>query len=186
MANEVQTPKNVVSVQSLQNAVIELTRLVHNYVLKVEGKQLSTEDFTSALKTKLDGLSNYNDAAITQRVAAIEAIMGDASAPDNDNIINKVVEFVAFFANITEDKTLAGMLATLRTELEAEIEHISYDSNSGKLKKTVNGHASDICSVVTSGFSITQDDTNGIDTFAAVGSATITEDNTNGLDVLNF
>lgn len=125
-------------------------------------------------------------AALTQRIAAIESIIGDTSAADSDNIINKVVEFVAFFANITEDKTLAGMLANVKTEVEAEIEHITFDSNTNKLKKTVDGVTSNLCDVVTSGFRITQDDVNGIDTFTAVGTSTITEDNANGIDEFDF
>jgi hypothetical protein len=36
------------------------------------------------------------------------------------------------------------------------------------------------------GFNVTQDDTNGIDVFTALGGATITEDNTNGIDNFNF
>lgn len=125
-------------------------------------------------------------SALAQRIAAIESIIGDASAADSDNIINKVVEFVAFFANITEDKTLAGMLANVKTEVEAEIEHITFDSSTNKLKKTVDGTTSNLCDVVTSGFRITQDDVNGIDTFTAVGTSTITEDNDNGIDEFDF
>lgn len=39
---------------------------------------------------------------------------------------------------------------------------------------------------VDSGFSLTEDDTNGLDILSAIGNATITEDNTNGLDIMNF
>jgi len=46
---------------------------------KVEGKDLSSNDFTTDLKTKLEGLSNYDDTevrdliiALTARVAALE------------------------------------------------------------------------------------------------------------------
>lgn len=39
---------------------------------KVTGKQLSTEDFTTVLKTKLEGLSNYNDSSITNRITQLE------------------------------------------------------------------------------------------------------------------
>lgn len=139
------------------------------------------------IKTAIEGREKKAVvSALAQRVANIEAIIGDASAADADNIINKVVEFVAFFANITEDKTLAGMLATLKTELEAEIEHITFDSSTNKLKRTVGGVTSNLCDVVTSGFRITQDDVNGIDTFTAVGTSTITEDNANGIDEFDF
>ena len=37
------------------------------------GKVLSTNDFTNALKTKLDGLSNYNDTELRQQVNEIRA-----------------------------------------------------------------------------------------------------------------
>lgn len=36
---------------------------------KVTGKSLSTNDFTDTLKTKLDGLSNYNDAAVRTSIS---------------------------------------------------------------------------------------------------------------------
>lgn len=42
-----------------QNEYTALVETVAGKVDKVEGKGLSTEDFTTALKTKLEGLSNY-------------------------------------------------------------------------------------------------------------------------------
>lgn len=138
--------------------------------------QVKTEIEARAKKTAL--------AAAVQRIANIETIIGDASASDADNIINKVVEFVAFFANITEDKTLAGMLATTKTELEAEIEHISYSN--GALNKTVGGDTTKICDVVTSGFRITHNNETGADEFEAIGTATFTHNNETGADSFVF
>lgn len=51
----------------------EVDNLLAAKVDKVEGKGLSTEDFTTELKNKLEGLENYDDTALTGRVAAIEA-----------------------------------------------------------------------------------------------------------------
>ena len=79
------------------------------------------------------------------------------------------------------DGTNYNVLGTLDNETD-----INYDSNTGKLKKTVNGTTSDVCDVVTSGFSLMEDDATGIDTLGAIGGATISDDNTNGLDVMNF
>lgn len=39
---------------------------------KVEGKGLSEEDFTTALKTKLEGLNNYNDTDIKNDIASLD------------------------------------------------------------------------------------------------------------------
>ena len=51
----------------------EVDNLLAAKVDKVEGKGLSTEDFTTELKTKLEGLENYDDTALAQRVGNIEA-----------------------------------------------------------------------------------------------------------------
>lgn len=51
----------------------EVDNLLAAKVDKIEGKGLSTEDFTTELKTKLEGLENYDDTALTQRVTDIEA-----------------------------------------------------------------------------------------------------------------
>lgn len=51
----------------------EVDNLLAAKVDKVEGKGLSTEDFTTELKTKLEGLENYDDTALAKRVGDIEA-----------------------------------------------------------------------------------------------------------------
>lgn len=50
----------------------EVDGLLNNKVDKVDGKGLSTEDFTTELKNRLNSLENYDDTALTARVAAIE------------------------------------------------------------------------------------------------------------------
>ena len=50
----------------------EVDNLLNNKVDKVEGKGLSTEDFTTELKNRLNSLENYDDTALTERVSAIE------------------------------------------------------------------------------------------------------------------
>ena len=50
----------------------KITNLLNGKVDKVEGKGLSTNDFTTAQKTKLEGLSNYDDTALAGRVTTIE------------------------------------------------------------------------------------------------------------------
>lgn len=50
----------------------EVDNLLNNKVDKIEGKGLSTEDFTTELKNRLNSLENYDDTALTARVAAIE------------------------------------------------------------------------------------------------------------------
>lgn len=47
-----------------------------NKVDKVEDKQLSTEDYTTAEKNKLKGLSNYNDAEVRELILALALRVG--------------------------------------------------------------------------------------------------------------
>ena len=56
------TSSNVV-----QNKVI--TAALNNKVDKVDGKQLSTNDYTTEEKTKLDGLNNYDDTSVKASIS---------------------------------------------------------------------------------------------------------------------
>ena len=73
----------------------ETNTLVSSKVDKVEGKQLSTEDYTTEEKTKLASLENYDDTAVKSDIAAnttaIEAEVERATAADTtlQNNINK-------------------------------------------------------------------------------------------------
>lgn len=51
--------------------IANLQKEMVNKVDKVEGKGLSTEDFTTEEKTKLAGLSNYNDDDIRELITAL-------------------------------------------------------------------------------------------------------------------
>lgn len=52
----------------LKSLIDSLTTVVGNKVDKVAGKGLSENDFTSILKAKLEGLSNYNDTALVNAI----------------------------------------------------------------------------------------------------------------------
>lgn len=66
------------STNPVQNKVIK--EALDNKVDKVSGKGLSTNDYTTSEKTKLAGLSNYDDTALTSRVSALETTVGDINS----------------------------------------------------------------------------------------------------------
>lgn len=71
------------------------------------------------IKTAIEQRYKKTDAAtLVQRVSDIESIIGSATQADEDNIINKVREMIAFFANIAEESTLAGLLSTINTSIQ--------------------------------------------------------------------
>ena len=101
-----------------------------------------TNDFTDDEKTKLAGLSNYDDTPIRTALQdeinratgeesdlrkAIQKVALDfstflSSDPDADNIINRWQEVTAFLNGITEDKTLSGMLLEMKNQINESVQ----------------------------------------------------------------
>ena len=88
-----------------------ITNLQNNKVDKIEGKGLSTEDFTTALKTKLEELQNYDDTEIKKDIKEIKT----EQTEQNEEI-----------------DLIANMIPTLETE-EAEELNVKSSKYYGKL-----------------------------------------------------
>ena len=174
-------------------------------------QRFNSEVVAAGLAGKVD---NATVTALTGRVSDIEALIGSATTPDADNIINKVREMIDFFSGITEEKTLAGLLSALKTELEAEIpttmawssitgkpetypaaahnhdslyvSEVSYDSATGELRRTKNGTTTKVCDVVTSGFKMEYSSSTGIKSLTPVGGAVGAFDNSTGIKAITF
>lgn len=56
----------------LQNELQGIKDVVNTKVDKVDGKRLSTEDYTTPEKQKLAGLSNYDDSALRKYIESLE------------------------------------------------------------------------------------------------------------------
>ncbi len=72
----------------------ETDNLLNDKVSKVSGKSLSSNDFTNALKDKLDGLSNYDDTPIKSKVDKL-VIDGDGSKYLANDGTYKSIEIVS-------------------------------------------------------------------------------------------
>ena len=73
---------------------------IGNKVDKVDGKKLSTEDFTTILKQKLDGLSNYDDTTISQAVDKLRKDLDALVSGDTTTAIKTFNEVIAFLDGI--------------------------------------------------------------------------------------
>ena len=69
---------------------------------KVTGKQLSTEDFTTAEKTKLAGLNNYDDTQVQADLSSLSSNKADKNNANQDITANSVTAPTGNFSNITE------------------------------------------------------------------------------------
>ena len=92
-----------------------------NKVAKVEGKQLSTEDFTTALKQKLDGLTNYDDADVRTAITALQNNLDAIVNGDATSAIDSIQEILAFLSTITDTQTLAGIVADLKQYVDDKV-----------------------------------------------------------------
>ena len=118
------------------NHATQLAEALANYVQVVAGKQLSTEDFTTALKSKLIGLENYNDAAVVASIAAVNSRLDTLIGTSASEAIDTFQEIEAFLQGITDTKTLTGLLSDLKAEIVAiiptKLSQLTNDDNTVK------------------------------------------------------
>ena len=60
------------AIKEHKDVVDALNAAIGNKVDKVDGKGLSTNDFTNELKSKLESLSNYDDTSIQNEITSIK------------------------------------------------------------------------------------------------------------------
>ena len=92
-----------------------------NKVAKVDGKQLSTEDFTTTLKQKLDGLTNYDDADVRSAITELQNNLDAIVNGDATSAIDSIQEILAFLSTITDTQTLAGIVADLKQYVDDKV-----------------------------------------------------------------
>ena len=113
----------------------DLTTLLSGKVDKVNGKQLSTEDYTSVEKTKLAGLSNYDDTALSGRVSDIEDVV--PSTATTSNKLATMADVGGTSGHTIEDST--GVDMTARTNLQFVGATVTDDSTNDRTVVTVAG-----------------------------------------------
>lgn len=117
---EITSLKNRVSTLETDNETnkTNITNLKSNKVDKVEGKGLSTEDFTTELKTKLEGLENYNDTEVKADITELE---GKVSTLETDNTTNKT-NIESLQEDNTQNKADIEDLQESQEEQDSDIE----------------------------------------------------------------
>lgn len=98
---------------------------LNNKVDKVSGKQLSTEDFTTALKNKLNGLSNYNDTAVNNAINGLQTQINTLVSGDANTAIESFNEIIAFLDGVTDTQTLEGIIAGIEQQIAGKQDTIT-------------------------------------------------------------
>lgn len=91
--------------------------LLSDKVDKVAGKQLTTEDFTTALKEKLESLSNYDDADIKATIQSLQSQLNTLVNGDATSAIDTFNEIVAFLSSIEDTESLSGIIASIEQQI---------------------------------------------------------------------
>lgn len=98
---------------------------IGNKVDKVDGKQLSTEDFTTTLKRKLDGLSNYDDTTISQAVEKLRTDLDALVSGDTTTAIKTFNEVIAFLDGISDTEDLSGIIASIEQQIAGKMDSVT-------------------------------------------------------------
>ena len=98
---------------------------VSGKVDKVNGKQLSTEDFTTALKNKLNGLSNYDDTTISNALSSLQTQLNTLVSGNPSTAINSFNEIIAFLEGIADSEDLESIIASIEQQIADKQDKIS-------------------------------------------------------------
>ena len=130
--------------------VVGLVDALAALVQKVDGKGLSTNDLTDVLLEKLNGLSNYNDAALTASISSLQTQLNTLANGDVSSAIETFNEIVTFLANISDTTTLEGIINGINTSINnvqsnlnteiARASKLSNDLNVDKLYPLGSGY----------------------------------------------
>ena len=110
-------PSEYVTESDLNSKSFATTLQLNEKVDKVTGKQLSTEDFTAALKNKLEGLSNYNDTEINNAVSNLQTQLNTLVNGNANDAINSFNEIIAFLDGIKDTEDLESIIASIEQQI---------------------------------------------------------------------
>ena len=110
-------PAEYVTETELTNKGYATTSDLDEKVDKISGKQLTTEDFTSALKTKLEGLSNYDDTELSDALSTLRGDFDKLVSGDTTTAIKSFNEVIAFLDGIQDTEDLSGIIASIEQQI---------------------------------------------------------------------
>lgn len=93
---------------------------VRNKVDKIDGKQLSEEDFTTALKQKLESLNNYDDKELSEAIQSLQSQLNMLVNGDASTAIESFEEIIAFLEGIKDSESLDSIIASIEQQIASK------------------------------------------------------------------
>lgn len=106
------------SINAIQNKVVY--DALNNKVDKVSGKQLSTEDFTTALKERLENFKSYDDTEIQNTISILRGDFDKLVNGDTTVAIKSFNEIVAFLDGISDSENLDNIIASIEQQIASK------------------------------------------------------------------
>jgi hypothetical protein len=92
---------------------------------KIDGKGLSTEDFTTALKIKLEGLSNYDDTTLSNALSTLRSDFDKLVSGDTTTAIKTFNEVIAFLDGLTDTQDLESIIASIEQQIAGKMDKVT-------------------------------------------------------------
>lgn len=92
---------------------------------KINGKGLSTEDFTTELKTKLEGLSNFDDTELSSALSTLRSDFDKLVSGDTTTAIKTFNEVIAFLDGLTDTQDLESIIASIEQQIAGKMDNIT-------------------------------------------------------------
>lgn len=118
-------PSEYITESELNGKNYATTSDLNNKVDKVTGKQLSTEDFTTALKSKLEGLTNYDDTTISTALSSLQTQLNTLVSGNANDAINSFNEIIAFLDGIKDTQDLASIIASIEQQIASKMDKVT-------------------------------------------------------------
>jgi hypothetical protein len=120
-----EVPEEYITETELNDRGYATTSALNDKVDKEEGKGLSTEDFTSALKTKLEGLSNYDDTEIENAITSLQTQFNTLVSGNASDAINSFNEIISFLDGVKDTEDLSSIIASIEQQIAAKQDEIT-------------------------------------------------------------
>lgn len=148
-------PSEYITETELSNKGYATVSALNNKVDAINGKQLSTEDFTTALKNKLEGLSNYDDTELSNALSTLRDDFDNIVSGDTTTAIKTFNEIIAFLDGLTDTQDLESIIASIERQIDDKMDKVTL------AKVATSGSYNDLTNKPTIPASVTESTVSG-------------------------
>lgn len=104
-------------VNNVTQTIVQLGKDVSKKVDKIDGKGLSTEDFTTILKQKLESLKNFDSSEIENSISQLQTQINTLVSGNASTAIESFNEIIAFLEGIEDSEDLSSIIASIEQSI---------------------------------------------------------------------